>query len=142
MLQALFTNQLALKCTQTAATTMLALLVMLIVRTRAIHLERETIVALLRVGPHALGKQGGEPCNQVHQSDRHGQHSLPLLAQEWEAAYKPVALLSKHSPMDKVQIRIYDFSISSGPRLAAKPETDTCITASPAFFFKPTTSAQ
>jgi len=48
MLQALFTNQLALGCTQAAVATVLALLVMLIARTREIHLERETIVALIR----------------------------------------------------------------------------------------------
>src|SRR5713226_5674193 len=48
MLKAIFTNQLALGCTQAAAATLLALLVMLIARTREIHLERETIVALIR----------------------------------------------------------------------------------------------
>jgi putative ABC transport system permease protein len=48
MLQILFTNQLALGCTQAAAAAGLALLVMLIARTREIHLERETLVALLR----------------------------------------------------------------------------------------------
>jgi len=48
MLRALFTNQLALGCTQAAVATVVALLVVLIARTREIHLERETSVALLR----------------------------------------------------------------------------------------------
>src|SRR5574337_297363 len=48
MLQAIFTNQLTLGCTQAAATTLLALLVVLLARKREIHLERETIVALIR----------------------------------------------------------------------------------------------
>ena len=48
MLQGIFTNQLALGCAQAAATTLLALVVTLIARGREIHLERETIVALIR----------------------------------------------------------------------------------------------
>lgn len=48
MLQGIFTNQLALGCAQAAATTLLALVVMLIARGREIHLERETIGALIR----------------------------------------------------------------------------------------------
>ena len=48
MLQGIFTNQLALGCAQAAATTVLALLVMLLARQREIHLERETVVALMR----------------------------------------------------------------------------------------------
>lgn len=48
MLQEVFTNQLALDCAQAAATTVLALLVMLLARQREIHLERETVVALMR----------------------------------------------------------------------------------------------
>src|SRR2546425_5065762 len=48
MLQGIFTNQLALGCAQAAATTVLALLVMLLARQREIHLERETVVALIR----------------------------------------------------------------------------------------------
>jgi hypothetical protein len=61
----------------------------------------------LHVLPHPLGKQRGEPYNQARQSDRDGKHALPLLAQEWEAAYRPVALLLKSSPMDKVGFRSY-----------------------------------
>jgi putative ABC transport system permease protein len=48
MLQGIFTNQLALGCAQAAATTVLALLVMLLARQCEIHLERETVVALMR----------------------------------------------------------------------------------------------
>src|SRR5262249_10482965 len=58
----------------------------------------------LGVGPHALRQQGRELYNQLGQGDRHGQHSPPILAQEWAAAYRPVALLSKHSSLDKVQL--------------------------------------
>ena len=39
MLQGIFTNQLALGCAQAAATTLLALVVMLIARGREIHLD-------------------------------------------------------------------------------------------------------
>jgi putative ABC transport system permease protein len=48
VLQGIFTNQLALGCAQAAATVLLALVVMLVARQRGIHLERETIVALIR----------------------------------------------------------------------------------------------
>jgi len=48
MLKTIFTNQLTLGCAQAAATTVLALLVMLMARARAIHVERETVVALIR----------------------------------------------------------------------------------------------
>src|SRR5437870_4983607 len=48
MLQGIFTNQLALGCAQAAATMLLALVVMLVARQRGIHLERETILALIR----------------------------------------------------------------------------------------------
>jgi putative ABC transport system permease protein len=48
MLQEIFTNQLALGCAQAAAATLLALVVMLLARQRQIHLERETVVALIR----------------------------------------------------------------------------------------------
>src|SRR5690349_15784536 len=57
------------------------------------------------MAPHTLGKQGRKSYNQRHQSDGHRAHSSPLLAQEWGAAYRPVALFSKLSPMDKVQLR-------------------------------------
>src|SRR6266851_2493669 len=48
MLKELFTSQLTLGCAQAAVATLLALAVMLLARQRAIHLERETIVALVR----------------------------------------------------------------------------------------------
>src|SRR5271169_4891131 len=48
MLKELFANQLTLGCAQAAVTTLLALIVMLLARQREIHLERETIVALVR----------------------------------------------------------------------------------------------
>jgi putative ABC transport system permease protein len=48
MLKELFANQLTLGCGQAAVTTLLALTVMLLARQREIHLERETIVALVR----------------------------------------------------------------------------------------------
>src|SRR5258706_7186964 len=48
MLQRVFTNQLALGGAQAVAVTVLVLLVMLLARKREIHLERETIVALIR----------------------------------------------------------------------------------------------
>ena len=48
MLKELFANQLALGCAQAAVATLLALVVMLLARQREIHLERETIVALVR----------------------------------------------------------------------------------------------
>jgi len=48
MLKALFANQLALGCGQAAVATLLALTVMLLARNRKIHLERETVVALVR----------------------------------------------------------------------------------------------
>jgi putative ABC transport system permease protein len=48
MLKELFTNQLTLGCAQAAVATLLALGVMLLARQRNIHLERETIVALVR----------------------------------------------------------------------------------------------
>ena len=47
MLKELFANQLALGCGQAAVVTLLALTVMLLARQRKIHLERETIVALV-----------------------------------------------------------------------------------------------
>src|SRR6516162_5906516 len=59
----------------------------------------------LHVLPHPLGKPRSELYNQSRQSDRDRKHVLPLLAQEWEAAYRPVALPSKSSPMDKVEVR-------------------------------------
>jgi len=48
MLKVLFANQLTLGCAQAAVATLLALAVMLLARQRKIHLERETIVALVR----------------------------------------------------------------------------------------------
>lgn len=48
MLKEVFTSQLALGGAQAAVATLLALLVMLAARRREIHLERETIVALVR----------------------------------------------------------------------------------------------
>jgi putative ABC transport system permease protein len=48
MLKELFANQLALGFAQAAVTTLLALAVMLLARQREIHLERETMVALVR----------------------------------------------------------------------------------------------
>ena len=48
MLKELFANQLALGSAQAAVATLLALAVMLLARQREIHLERETIVALVR----------------------------------------------------------------------------------------------
>ena len=48
MLKELFANQLTLGCAQAAVATLLALAVMLLARQRNIHLERETVVALIR----------------------------------------------------------------------------------------------
>jgi len=48
MLQGIFSSQLALGCAQAAATTLLALVVMLVARQREIHVEGETVVALIR----------------------------------------------------------------------------------------------
>ena len=48
MLKEFFVNQLSLGFAQAAVVTLLALLVMLLARQREIHLERETIVALVR----------------------------------------------------------------------------------------------
>ena len=48
MLKELFASQLALGCAQAAIATLLALAVMLLARSRGIHLERETVVALVR----------------------------------------------------------------------------------------------
>jgi len=48
MLREFFTSQLTLGCAQAAVATLLALAVMLLARQRAIHLERETIIALVR----------------------------------------------------------------------------------------------
>src|SRR5271169_3929772 len=48
MLKELFANQLTLGCAHAAVATLLALAVMLLARQREIHLERETIVALVR----------------------------------------------------------------------------------------------
>lgn len=48
MLKEFFGNQLTLGCAQAAIATLLALAVMLLARQREIHLERETIVALIR----------------------------------------------------------------------------------------------
>lgn len=48
MLKALFANQLALGFAQAGVVTVLALVVMLLARWRAIHLERETVIALIR----------------------------------------------------------------------------------------------
>ena len=48
MLKEFFANQLTLGCAQAAVATLLALAVMLLARQREIHLERETIVALVR----------------------------------------------------------------------------------------------
>jgi putative ABC transport system permease protein len=48
MLKALFASQLTLGFAQAGVTTLLALAVMLLARRRKIHLERETIVALVR----------------------------------------------------------------------------------------------
>src|SRR5215472_16991589 len=59
----------------------------------------------LHMLPYTLGKDRGELYNHSRQGDRDGKHSLPLLAQGWEAAYRPVALLLKSSTMDKVELR-------------------------------------
>src|SRR5215471_610364 len=48
MLKEFFSNQLELGCAQAALTSLLALAVTLLARWRAIHLERETVAALLR----------------------------------------------------------------------------------------------
>ena len=48
MLKGFFSNQIALGCAQAALTSLLAVAVTLLARSRAIHLERETVVALLR----------------------------------------------------------------------------------------------
>src|ERR1700733_6687864 len=48
MLKEFFTNQLTLGCAQAALAGLLALAVAFLARRREIHLERETIVALLR----------------------------------------------------------------------------------------------
>ena len=48
MLKELFGNQLTLGCAQAAVAAVLALAVMLLARQRKIHLERETVVALIR----------------------------------------------------------------------------------------------
>jgi len=48
MLKEFFVNQLLLGCVQAAVATLLALGVMLLARVREIHLERETVVALVR----------------------------------------------------------------------------------------------
>jgi len=48
MLKELFASQLALGCAQAAVATLLALAVMLLARQRGIHLERETLAALVR----------------------------------------------------------------------------------------------
>jgi putative ABC transport system permease protein len=48
MLKEFFSNQLTLGCAQAAIAAALALVVMLVARQRQIHLERETIVALIR----------------------------------------------------------------------------------------------
>ena len=48
MLKEHFSNQLALGCAQAAIATLVALAVMLLARQRKIHLERETLVALVR----------------------------------------------------------------------------------------------
>src|SRR6202035_176756 len=48
MLKELFASQLALGCAQAAVATLLALAVMLLARQREIHLERETVTALVR----------------------------------------------------------------------------------------------
>lgn len=48
MLKVLFADQLALGFAQAGVVTLLALIVMLLARSRAIHLERETVVALIR----------------------------------------------------------------------------------------------
>lgn len=48
MLKGFSSNQIALGCAQAALTSLLAVAVTLLARSRAIHLERETVVALLR----------------------------------------------------------------------------------------------
>jgi len=48
MLKVFFANQIALGCAQAALTSLLALAVTLLARGRAVHLEQETVVALLR----------------------------------------------------------------------------------------------
>jgi hypothetical protein len=47
----------------------------------------------------------GRTLQSVASECRDGKHALPRLAPEWEAAYRPVALLLKSSPMDKVERR-------------------------------------
>lgn len=61
MLKELFTNQLTLGCAQAAVAILLALAVMLLARQREIHLERETIVALVR-GSYRLRRSDRSWC--------------------------------------------------------------------------------